>query len=658
MLLRPLSFACVACLALACGDEVTPASPAAGGSEPAGCDEDEVRDATGSCLRPGVPADACGDGFAHDGGGCEPVLPADPCPRGTMAVVGDTQCQPVADCGEGPWGNIPVGPDTEYVDASFAGVSDGSADAPWTNINIAVNAAGLDAVVAIAAGSYETQFNITKPIAIWGRCPELVEIVGDTANAGAVLVSTDRVELHQLAITGAGMAMSIQDAADVVLDRLWLHDTPIRAFQIQTAGQPTSATLSRSLIEDVAGGPIVFGSELTVIDSEFRANPGFAGERGLTSQVGSAGEWSALTVEGSVFHGHIEGGVSAFATDLEISRTVLRDIFPRPDDGEAGVGVLIGNDGTHSANGTVRQCYFERTSRAGVNVQGAEALIETSTFRNIQPDVDLRGSAVAVVTRPVDSHATVRQSWIEGTTNSAIFNYGATVEIEATVVRDVQRSALDRVEASGALLQVAFADWPTTPQMRVSNSIVEGAVGVGIGIVGGELLLERSTIRDGVPTADVLFGHAVHMQGGSPHPTSLVLRDTRLERNHSHGALINGAAATIENAVIVDTRAIDGIFGDGLAVVSDTGIASLEVSASLIEGSERAGVANFGAAVALAQTSLDCNAIQLASQPHDGAAASFDDAGENVCGCGAETQTCKVVTADLQPPGEVQATGP
>src|SRR6185369_521075 len=41
----------------------------------------------GGCQPAGVPPEACGQGFEPDGqGGCNAILPPDPCPPGLMAV--------------------------------------------------------------------------------------------------------------------------------------------------------------------------------------------------------------------------------------------------------------------------------------------------------------------------------------------------------------------------------------------------------------------------------------------------------------------------------------------------------------------------------------------------------------------------------------------
>src|SRR5688572_26928029 len=109
-----------------------------GETEPAlasACPAPELALPDETCIRPGIPPGGCAPGFVHDGEyGCEPVLPAEPCPPGLMAVPGDAACRPVMPCGEGKWGELPVDASTVYVDGSYAGASDGSAAAPFTSI--------------------------------------------------------------------------------------------------------------------------------------------------------------------------------------------------------------------------------------------------------------------------------------------------------------------------------------------------------------------------------------------------------------------------------------------------------------------------------------------------------------------------------------------
>src|SRR5262249_42972986 len=148
------------------------ASAGGGGGSSAGCAPGEMALEDGTCraagLPPdtpkpgptaeptaGIPPDGCAEGFAYDGDArCLPILPNAPCPDGMYAVPGETSCHAVGTCGAAPWGDAPVGATTQYVDAAFVGLSDGSALSPWKTIQDAADAAAPGALIAIAAGTY------------------------------------------------------------------------------------------------------------------------------------------------------------------------------------------------------------------------------------------------------------------------------------------------------------------------------------------------------------------------------------------------------------------------------------------------------------------------------------------------------------------------
>ncbi|MFC1482614.1 hypothetical protein ACFL51_02290, partial [Myxococcota bacterium] len=78
----------------------------------------------------------CGDGFVSDGeGGCDAILPTEPCPYGYMEIIGYEECQPIGDCGTGTWGNIQIDATTVFVDATAdATGADGSQTTPFVTI--------------------------------------------------------------------------------------------------------------------------------------------------------------------------------------------------------------------------------------------------------------------------------------------------------------------------------------------------------------------------------------------------------------------------------------------------------------------------------------------------------------------------------------------
>ena len=238
-------------MGFACGKARIPGSGGAGttgagsgGAAPDGGDADAGVDVTvdgcapgstakghGECQSAGVPPGACAKGFKADGAdGCTPILPAAACPDGSMAVPGDTACRAVMPCGAAPWGDIPVEKGTQYVDGSFAGTSDGSATAPWKKVQDAIDAAADGGQIAITDGTYKEDLEVLyKSVRMWGRCPSKVTLSGSVrARTWRALpwssATPTRVKCTASASRGLAHGVVVQDSANVLLDKLWVHD--------------------------------------------------------------------------------------------------------------------------------------------------------------------------------------------------------------------------------------------------------------------------------------------------------------------------------------------------------------------------------------------------------------------------------------------------
>ena len=272
----------------------------------------------------GVDPTACGDGFEPDAdGACGAVLPADACPKGTMAVPGDASCRRIAPC-DGTWGSAPLDATTEYVDGSYAGGdSDGTAARPWTTIQAAVDAAASSAVVAISAGSYAEDVVVNgKAVRLWGRCPADVEITGAVSQeAISIGKGATGTELHDLAVTGAASAILLSGAEEVVVERVWLHDLAGAGLAVFGVKGPTAAQLRGSLVEAAAqGGILVGGATVTVEESVVRDT-----SIGYGFEIHDA---AALTVRRALIERNAEFGVAATASDVTLDGVVVRDTKP------------------------------------------------------------------------------------------------------------------------------------------------------------------------------------------------------------------------------------------------------------------------------------------------------------------------------------------
>ncbi len=109
--------------------------------------------------------------------------PATACPDGQ--IPDGTTCVPEA-CGTGTWGNLETADDTVYVDVTANAGGDGSKDAPFASIQDGLDAQGRDGMVAVAAGTYVENLELTKDhsgIHLAGRCRDLVVVDGSGGSA-------------------------------------------------------------------------------------------------------------------------------------------------------------------------------------------------------------------------------------------------------------------------------------------------------------------------------------------------------------------------------------------------------------------------------------------------------------------------------------------
>ncbi|MBW2453213.1 MAG: right-handed parallel beta-helix repeat-containing protein [Deltaproteobacteria bacterium] len=560
----------------------------------------------------GVPEGACAVGFASDGKmGCDPVLPAEPCASGTMAALGETSCRPIAPCGTGTWGDIPVDSTTQYVDGSYGGgSSDGSLQHPWLTIGEAVTAASDGGLIAVAAGSYDEDLDISAhSLRLWGRCPELVTIAGLGVEVAAVRIHTAAAkgtEIHDIAVTGGALGIVAYGVSEVTFDRLWVHDTAGRGVDVEAVGGATDFALTRSLVERASEvGVFVFGAEGAVDASEVRdTQPSMTQEGGsgiMIERIDGPFVRSNATVTGSVVERSHGGGIIVIGSDATIEGTLVRDTQPQALDGTSGRGILIQGeaDGERSV-ATLRGVVVAGSHQNGVYVWGSDAFIEHSVVRDSLPQ-------------------------------QATQQLGRGISFE-------QRPETEQ-RAAGAVIA----------------SLIERNLDVGLFVAGSDVTVERTLVRDMGPDTFGKSGRcvAVRYRPETASPGSLHLRSSVLQGCHDVGLHVYGSTATIESTVIADVapRQSDHSFGDGLVLFPGADLpAHATVTDSWIERAARAGVAVFGASVDVGTSRFECNLIHLDRENIDDMVGSFTDLGVNTCGCNGEQVACAAVSSSLVPP--------
>ncbi len=567
----------------------------------AGQDELEVR----GCGA-GIPPDRCGEGFAaNDTMGCEPIMPAEACGPGQLAIPGETECRELLACGSGDWGDIPVEADTQYVDGAYAGgASDGTALHPWTTINDGVAAAAAGAIVAIAAGGYAEDLLIDSgPVVLWGRCPTMVEISGSDAQLAAIEIhgGADGSEIHGFAITGDSGGVFLSGSQDVIVETVWVHDTAGRGIALQDDLGAPSMRIVGSVVEKATDiGVHLVGSEATIASSSLR---------------------------------DIREN-SAYATGYGIS------VQPSDDTGATSTAVL-------------QRCVMERNHTASMLLVASEGTVEDCLFRDTEPSDLSARDGVAIVAQDEDglrANLTVTQSVFSNNYSRAIALVGSDGTFEAVHVADTKPQQWDDRLGEGMAIINSETESATA---SISISTIERNYQSGVMVRGSSAAFELVLVRDTEPRPeDMAFGRGVAVTGeATVGLTADAIFDACLfENNRTFGIWVADATATVDSTMVRNTQAqnYDGDYGDGIGLATreeDLPATTVAVSGSRLESNIRAGALIFGAALSLDNSSLECNPRDLLGlEEYLGTAhpLSFDDGGQNRCGCGGTERSCKV----------------
>lgn len=637
------------------------------------CAPGELPHDDGACEAPGVPADGCGQGFVADGeSGCAATMPAAPCAAGQMALPGETTCRAVALCGGGPWGDAPVEADTQYVDAAYAGGgSDGTQAKPWTTVQAGVDAAAPGAVVAIAAGSYGENVFVDTPVRLWGACPAQVTL-GNASGAPAITVTgaAAGAELHDLAVTGAGLGLYVVGASGVVADRVWIHDTGSTGLIVTESGAPSEVALRRSLVEGAhVVGAAVVGSKLDVEDSILRgtqSDSAGAFGRGVSAEHGTNGA-ATVSLRRCLVEGHREVGLLALGSTLAIEDTLVRDTSPRESDQGLGAGVeaLAWPTVAERSSVVLTGSVIERSHFCGACAEDSELSLERTVVRDTSPQAsdDLFGFGVRVygvntgaADRPVGS---IRASLIERSHLIGLAVVGAEATIETTVVRDTEPRASDGEFGRGVSVEVSYdSGQPSRATLR--GVAVARSHEVGLFVVGSEADVDAAWVVDTQPRAsDASFGIGVGFSTDifTQQSARGTFRRSVVERGHVAGLIVAGAEVGVSDVVIRDVAPRpEGDFGDGiiasstLVVVPGVFPTTVDVDHASVERNARAGVGSFGATITLSATALACNAVDLDGEIVQGEPFVLEDRGDNVCACDATTVPCRVLSSNFEPP--------
>lgn len=564
------------------------------------CNETQVSVLGGGCLAVGVAK--CGDGFVADGrGGCAPILPADPCPDGLLAVPGDVACHALAsDCSsDDPWGSAS---DATLFVAAGAPLGDGSKAKPFATIGEAIAAATSGATIAIAAGTYVESLSIDKPLTLRGVCPDSVMLEGEDASVPAISITAETT-IERISVSGP--AWGISSSGPLTLSRVRIHDTAHTGLEAYAKTTITDALFERNTDDAIyAEGADVTITRVAVRDVSASAS-GKAGN-GIHAEIQTDPLLPAhVVVTRSLVERATEAGIAALASKVEIESSVIRDTRVRPADGRLGVGLYASNhpkSGTHAVL-AVTGSVVERNRRANVYAVGGNISLSSTVVR-------------------------------AGLSRTDTGPYGLGIEVESGV------------------------------ELTVSDSLFDENRYAGIAVYASHAVIERSIVRDTMPSGDGHWGAGVVSWFDDGVLSDVTVRTSRIANNTQSGVVSGGGTLSLEGCAIVGTKpSRAGLFGDGVFVGTrrEAGVeypASAGILSSVIEDNARAGALVVGGSLQIGASVVRCNAFDLEITEvygHSFSGEPWTHAVDAVpteplaCGCGTTVGACLAQSADLEP---------
>ncbi|MGZ6094027.1 MAG: hypothetical protein ACXWUG_18490 [Polyangiales bacterium] len=553
--------------------------------------------ASGACVPVGLRADDCAKGFSWDEatGSCTPILPAESCGPGVMAVPGDTACRPVAPCGSDRYPTVTG--DVAYVDASAAAGGDGTAEKPFTTISDAL-AKTTSATIAVAAGRYEEVVNFADERTVIGVCPDKVEIAAPAGSKWVVGMQYGGT-LANVAVTGSAIGASVCEGK-IVLDHVWIHDTaPYRGVEVAVCPTETELEVNGSLIEH-------------------------AGDHGIIGVLGTA----------------------------TIKNTAVRDTVTNADTKGPGIWWQWDRRAKGPQTLTVQGSLVERNKTAGIYAASVPLVIDGTAVRANRPvGSTLNGRGVFVGQTPGGpaEKVVVRRSHFLDNRGEAISIGASEFEIEAVTV------ALTSLAGGGGSLVVQEGAHGVATRLLIEDSGPAGVTLVGGELTLRDSLVRRSRgigvhaqpylVYKPDPTKLVLV------------PSKLDLEHLLVDgAGHFAGVLLMGMPVLARGLVVRDVHPQDGLYGDGVAATFIPGgpTATLDFEDVVVENAARAGIGLFGADLTIHRSRMRCNGFEIDIETAGGFSGERDptlvDSGDNACGCGTP-ERCHASSAALTPIG-------
>ncbi|MFC1482343.1 hypothetical protein ACFL51_00905, partial [Myxococcota bacterium] len=548
----------------------------------------------------------CATGFESDGeGGCAPILPTEPCPPGTMEVLGLTECQPVGvlQCGQGfvsdgEGGCDPILPPDPCPDGSREALGTTACQpigdcgtGTWGGIT-------ADATTVFVDSSFTGGVSDGTPAAPFitvGDALATVQQGGRVAIAAGiypefVTLDTSVVLVGRCAamVTLVGSGVSEQEPTILV--------TP-SGSQSRISGMTVTGTQGGIVVD--AATQVEIG-DLQVIDT---------GHHGIVALTGAA-----ITVQRSVVARAMGYGISSEGSTTTIEESVIKEGVPLPDGTKGrGVGAFCGTTGDCGVL-SINRSVVSTNRDSGVSVVGVEASLVESVIANTQSEIATGTSGRGVdgachVVRDVCGNLAVRDSVVTGNRDRGVCLQGMDGTIDSSDIRDTQGRLLAGQFGTGITAR-CDVESGTCGRLEVHGSKISRNHTVGLTSSGVETTVESTLIVDTQPQqSDGLVGIGLSALCNLDLSVCPLLSITSclVARNHMSGVFVGSGQTTIESTVVRETQPstvpIQGVtYGTGISALCEEdqqSCGSLFVQSSIVDDNHLSGIEAVGGSLTI-----------------------------------------------------------
>lgn len=512
------------------------------------------------------------------------AAPALQCPEGTVAD-GDA-CVP-EHCGVGTWGDLEPGDGSLRVDPSAAEGGDGSADAPFSTIGAALDAAaeqGNDHVV-LAAGTYTETLSLGTDHAglhLEGRCADLVVLDasggGDETGGIELDLAASSAEVSGLTVQGSNYAGVLALSGEVTLRQAVIRENAYSGVgAIQGGLHGTDLVLEDcELVENMGAGLMAFESGVTVTVRDSVIRDSQAGGSGVVGVGLAIQQGAALVLASSEVSGNRHQGLLADGggTTVTVEDSTIRDTHAA-DSGLYGFGIQVSGGASVEITGSELSANAHAAVSAGE--EGTEVVIRDSLLY----DTRLTGTGLYGVGVQVGEQGTLTVENTEIHTNRTAgilaSDEGTSATVRDSVVRD---TTPDEAGDSGMGIQAQEGARLEVEGCEVADNATSGIYATGEGTVAE---VGDTEVKGTRPDDNARYGLGMGASSGA----SLSASDFTLEGNWCSGLLASGEGTTVtlSGGTVVDTLTGEVYtVGIGLSAGKGASVTATDVAVDSTEG--------------------------------------------------------------------------